>query len=125
MAARAPKTNPAPAAAPMSTGHPLVAHLVSLRIARDRLNASKREKRRRVDLAIDWMREKPSRTLGEANAYVGLKSINDEVSSNRAAVREAVDSLLALGFDIEVHKANSVDPDVRSASEWLNAEGVR
>ena len=79
--------------------------LTMVRIARDRWHAAKREVKQRCDLSIEWMRAKPSRTVGDAHAYVGLRSAMDARRDAKRDLVEAVDSLLSLGADLDAMKA--------------------
>lgn len=78
--------------------------LTTLRIARDRLREAKKEKNRRHDLSLDWMREKPTRTVGEAWAYVGIASAEDAVRDARRSLNEAVEGLLSGAFDLNARR---------------------
>lgn len=82
--------------------------LTSLRIAHDRWQSAKRETNVRRDRALRWMEEKPFiRTIGEASSYVGMSSAMDDQKAAKRVVLEAVESLLHLGFDIEMRKEPS------------------
>lgn len=94
----------AKAEAPKLDGR-LLAALTVLRIARDGLAQERRDRNHRRDLSLEWMREKPTRTLSEAMAYVGMESVNDEIKSRKRVLRESIDALLSLGVDLEARRA--------------------
>ncbi len=68
----------------------------------------RRECNLRRQAALDWMRQDPKRTLGEACSYVGIEHATDEAKLARRVLRDAVDNLLAIGADLEARHGKRV-----------------
>lgn len=61
-------------------------------VARERLLAVKKEKRVLIQRARDWMAEDRRRTIGEADDYIGVRRLNDDIALAKHSLAEALDS---------------------------------
>lgn len=61
-------------------------------VARERLLAVKKEKRVLIQRARDWMAEDRRRTIGEADDYIGVRRLNDDIALAKHSLVEALDS---------------------------------
>lgn len=89
----------------MNVGANLLNALGALRRARENYDAARAESERRSRRALDWLREDPRRTLGDAWAYVGTRSAYDDEEAAKAAFLAAADSVVAAA-EIELTRQN-------------------